>query len=266
MAELKSIPLADIKVADRLREIEEDHAQAIAASIAEVGLQSPITVRPTPAAKGGKFTLVAGGHRYRAAQIAGLSEIDAFVVKADSRQALLLEITENLVRNELSVIDRAIFVQRYRELWEEENGEIKAGRPGVNRVTVTLFSAGSFSDHVAERLGVSGETAKRLDRIARQLHPELKSTLRGTPVADQTTVLLQLAKLPPAKQRQAAIGWRATGDIKQVFRLLSDKAAPELSAADQLLSKMIELWSRANAETKAAFLAHVDGADASEAA
>ncbi|MGQ3076540.1 MULTISPECIES: hypothetical protein [Rhizobium/Agrobacterium group] len=61
MAELKSISISDIHIGERLREIDEDHAQAIALSIAEIGLQSPIQVRPTPAQKGGKFTLVAGG-------------------------------------------------------------------------------------------------------------------------------------------------------------------------------------------------------------
>jgi ParB family chromosome partitioning protein len=269
MAELKSISISDIHIGERLREIEEDHAQAIAASIKEVGLQSPITVRPTPAAKGGKFTLVAGAHRLRACEIAGLSEVDALVVKADGREAQLLEITENLFRNELSVIDRAVFVQKYRELWEDEHGAIKAGRPDDNRVTVTQLGTISFSAHVADRLGVSEASAKRLDRIARQLHPELKSTFRGTPVADQTTVLLKLAKLPPHLQRRAAIGWRETQDVKQVFTLLSDKpAAPTISASEALFSKLVDLWSRADNEAKSRFLDHigvsVDAIDAAE--
>ncbi len=119
MAEFKRIAIADIVVTDRLRAVEEDHAQAIALSIAEHGLLNPITVRFTPNAKGGKFTLIAG-HRLRGVVLNGDIEIDALIVEADKTEAALQEITENLFRNELSAIDRAEFVKAYRELWEEK--------------------------------------------------------------------------------------------------------------------------------------------------
>ncbi|MEP5803889.1 MAG: ParB N-terminal domain-containing protein, partial [Roseobacter sp.] len=125
MAEFKSLPLSKIIVADRLREVEEDHALVIAGSIAEYGLMNPITVRATPRAKGGSYTLVAGAHRLRAAELLALETIDCVVLKADQPEAQLLEVSENLHRNELSVIDRAVFVLKYRELWEARNGEIK---------------------------------------------------------------------------------------------------------------------------------------------
>jgi len=129
MAEFKSIPVAEIVVPERIRPVDEDHAKAIAASIASEGLLNPITVRHTPNAKGGKYTLVAGAHRLRAIEINGAEAIGAVLVKADKDSALLLEVAENLFRNELSVIDRAVFVQTYRELWETQHGKIKAGRP-----------------------------------------------------------------------------------------------------------------------------------------
>ena len=263
MAELKTIALTDIHIGDRLREIDEDHAQVIAASIREIGLRSPIEVRATPAQKGGKFTLVTGGHRWRACQIAELTEIDAFVVKADGRQAQLLEIAENLFRNDLSVIDRAIFVQKYRELWEEEHGAIKAGRPSGNSVTVT-----EFTGHAADRLGISKSSTERLDRIARRLHPELRSALRHSPVADQTTTLLRLAKMEPAQQRRAAIGWRETGDIKAVFSLLSGGAAPASvrNADDVVFERLADVWSRAGADVRQRFLIHIGVADAAPVA
>ena len=51
MAEIKTIAIDDIHVGERLREIDEDHAAVIAASIREIGLQSPVQVRSTPAQK-----------------------------------------------------------------------------------------------------------------------------------------------------------------------------------------------------------------------
>lgn len=268
MAELKTIALTDIHIGDRLREIDEDHAQVIAASIREIGLRSPIEVRATPAQKGGKFTLVTGGHRWRACQIAGLAEIDAFVVKADGRQAQLLEIAENLFRNDLSIIDRSIFVQRYRELWEEEHGEIKRGGDQKSKDHGDPLISGRFAQHVADRLGISEPSAKRLDQIARRLHPELRSALRHSPVADQTTTLLKLAKMEPAQQRRAAIGWRETGDIKAVFSLLSGGAAPApvRNADDVLFERLADVWSRAGADVRQRFLIHIGVADAAPAA
>lgn len=261
MAELKSISISDIHIGERLREIDEDHAQAIALSIGEIGLQSPIQVRPTPAQKGGKFTLVAGGHRLRGCQIAGLTEVDAFVVKADGRQAQLLEIAENLFRNDLSIIDRAIFVQQYRALWEEEHGEIRRGGDQKSKDHGDPLIVGRFSAHVADRLGISEPSAKRLGTIAARLHPELRSALRHTLVADQTTMLLKLAKMEPAMQRRAAIAYRDLGDIKQALTLISDKRPAEKSPDEILFEKLVDLWSRSNASVKASFLSHIGLAD-----
>lgn len=256
MAEFKRISIADIVVADRLRAIEEDHAQAIALSIAEHGLLNPITVRFTPNAKGGKYTLIAGAHRLRAVEINGNAEIDTLIVDADKTEAALQEITENLFRNELSVIDRAIFVQSYRELYEEKYGEIKGGRPKQGQLDPII--GGGFSAHVADRMGMSKEAAKRLDRIARNLHPDLRTALRGTDIADNQSALLKLAKLEPVMQRRTAIAFREEGDLKQALQLIDDAPrAPAPDKQEKLFFDFIELWSRTNAETKARILAHI---------
>lgn len=152
MADYKLIPIAEINVPERLRAVEDDHARAIQASIAERGLLNPITVRATPAAKGGKYTLVAGAHRLRAVSLNGSSEIEAIVVVADKEEAVLIEVEENLFRNDLSALDRAIFVQTHREVWERKYGKIEPGRG--NGAKLAQFLDGkpdaAFSDHVAE--------------------------------------------------------------------------------------------------------------------
>lgn len=83
---------------------------ALALSIATVGLITPVTVCATPNATDGKFTLVAGAHRLRAYIINELEEIDAVIIKGDQTISKLMEVTENLVSNYLSVIDRAAHV------------------------------------------------------------------------------------------------------------------------------------------------------------
>src|SRR5690606_18295837 len=104
-------------VPERLREVDEDYALALAASIRTHGLLNPITVRATPRAAR-PYTLIAGVHRYRGAELAGLKEIEAAVVKADKAEARLMEVAENLIHNDLSVIDRAMCIIALREAWE----------------------------------------------------------------------------------------------------------------------------------------------------
>lgn len=268
MAVSKTIPIAKIHVPERLRAVEEDHALAISASIVEHGLLNPVTVRATPASKGGAYTLVAGAHRLRAMELLDEIEIDAVVVDADQQEAVLLEITENLFRNELSVIDRAVFVQTYRDVWEDKYGKIVSG-PKVIRGNLPLIIAdeakAGFSKHVADRMGVSPDAVKRLNRIANRLHSDLRAAVRGTPVADNQAALLKLAKMEPQEQRRAAIALRAEGgDLKKALGHVKAVRPTEKPAAkrDAMLNALLEIWSKADETTRKAFLAEIGLEDA----
>lgn len=259
MADFKRLRLDQILVGDRLRFIDDNHAMVIGRSILEHGQQTPITVRATSAAERA-YTLVAGGHRYRGCELIEWEEIDVIVVKANGVEAQLLEIAENLHRNELSVMDRAIFAQRYRELYEQERGEIRRGgdRKSKDQLDPLIFGE-SFAQHVADRLGISAASAKRLDQIARHLHPDVRAAIRGTDIADNQSALLKLAKLEPTKQREAAISLRDVPDVKRAFLLIDDR--PQATKTDPqaaLLSTMISAWSRASEKTKQQFRDYID--------
>jgi ParB family transcriptional regulator, chromosome partitioning protein len=271
MAEFKRILISDIVIPERLRAVEEEHAIAIAQSIVEHGLIHPITVRSTPNAKGGKYTLVAGAHRVRAEQINEQPEIDAMIVEGDKAEAQLIEITENLFRNELSVLDRAVFVQTYRDVWEGKYGKVEAGRPGNRANLSQLFAdeaeAGSFSIHVADRMGLSRRAVERLNQIAQNLHPDVRAAVRGTPIADNQSALLKIAKMEPQKQRQTAIAFRAEPDLKKALALV--EPAPQLSKAQveqaTLLSRLVTAWEDASEETRNQFLSHIGMGDEPDA-
>ncbi len=88
------------------------------------------------------------------------------MIEADGQEAQLVEIVENIFRNELSVMDRAIFVQSYRDIWEAKFGKVEPGRP-VNRCNLLQLMEeeaevqGGFIKHVASRMGVSRDVVKR---------------------------------------------------------------------------------------------------------
>ena len=261
MAEFKRISINQIAVPDRLRAVEEEHALAIAQSIVEHGLLNPITVRSTPAAGKGQtpYTLVAGAHRLRAFEINDEVEIEALVIEADKDEAQLVEIVENIFRNELSVMDRAVFVQSYRDVWEAKYGKVEAGRPG-NRANLSQLFAdetekGSFSEHVADRMGLSKRSVERLNKIAQNLTPKLREKLRGTPFADNQSVLLNLSKRAPTEQAKIASGLDKA-DLPAVLTALEPpKPKPsDINKQDVAKAELIAAWKKADGVTRGLFV------------
>lgn len=276
MAELATLRLKDIFIPERLRAVEEDHAQAISTDMVAHGQITPIMVRRTPNGKA-KFTLVAGAHRMRAIELYDGDEVDAVITVADKQDAQLLEISENLFRNDLSVIDRAIFVQTYRELWEQKHGAIQRGGDkkskvknspligepisGAHQNPIDILeqeASQGFSVHVAKRLGVSKDVVKRLNRIAR-MDPRLRESLRGTPEADSEGLLYKISGFEPADQYKTAEAIKLTGgDIKKALAAVHP-APPKPSKQDALYNLLLSTWSRASKDTKARFLKDVTG-------
>ena len=82
---------------------EQGAIEELAQSIAEHGILQPIIVRR----KGKKFEIVAGERRYRASQVAGLTEIPAIIKDLTEQQMMELAILENLQREDLTPIEEA---------------------------------------------------------------------------------------------------------------------------------------------------------------
>jgi ParB family transcriptional regulator, chromosome partitioning protein len=103
------LEIAAIDIFDRLRPVDPSVVQAIAASITETAQLNAITVRAADAA-GNRARLVAGAHRLAAMVLLGRDTIRARWITADDEAARLLEIDENLIRAELTALDRAYFL------------------------------------------------------------------------------------------------------------------------------------------------------------
>lgn len=274
MASYKNIRVDQIHVADRIRPVGDDIALAVGASMAERGLINPITVRSTPAANGGRtpYSLVAGATRLRGAELIGWEEIDAIVVSVDAVEAQMVEVSENLYRNDLSALDRAIFVLKFRELWEEKNGKIdrasnlKVGTklPKGHDGPSGIFAPGrELSSEVQERLGFGERTYKRVNSIGQNLRPELRQALRGTPAEHDQSKLLKLAKLEPVLQRKIAAGLKEGADLATVLSWTKDKK-PEVDPQQLLLERLCRDWEKASDETREEFLRTIGMSDSAD--
>jgi len=94
------------------KRFDEDALDELAASIASRGVIQPIIVRPKA---DGKFQLVAGERRWRAAQKAQLHEIPALVRDLSEREVMALALIENLQREDLNPVEEARAYQRLSE-------------------------------------------------------------------------------------------------------------------------------------------------------
>lgn len=107
----------------------------LAASIAELGIIQPITVRKVGASR---YQLISGERRFRASQIAELEEIPAYVRSANDQEMLEMALVENIQRENLDAIEVAISYQRLIEecsLTQEALSE----RVGKKRATISNY-------------------------------------------------------------------------------------------------------------------------------
>ena len=115
------------------RDFNEEELQALADSIGEHGILQPLTVREMP--HSGYYQIIAGERRWRAARMAGLTEVPALVIEADDRQAMERALIENLQRQDLNPVEEA---QGYHSLLEDYGltQEEAARRVGKSRPAV----------------------------------------------------------------------------------------------------------------------------------
>lgn len=112
----RSVPIEFITPNPRnpRRSFAEGDLGDLAQSIREHGLVQPLVVRP--AAEAGRYELIAGERRWRAAQRAGLTSVPVVVRAVDDRTALELAIVENVQRSDLNPVEEAL---GYNQLIEE---------------------------------------------------------------------------------------------------------------------------------------------------
>ena len=114
------------------KQFDADALADLADSIREHGIIQPLTVRKL---QSGYYQIIAGERRWRAARMAGLSEVPAIVIEADDRKAMELAMIENLQREDLNPIEEA---EGYQMLMSQYNmtQEETAQRVGKSRSAV----------------------------------------------------------------------------------------------------------------------------------
>lgn len=115
------------------RRFDEDRLRELADSIAAQGMVQPIVVRSV----GGKgYEIVAGERRWRAAQLAGLTDVPVVVRDVDDQGAMAIALIENIQRDDLNPLEEATALHRLLSEFELTHQEV-AQAVGKSRTTVT---------------------------------------------------------------------------------------------------------------------------------
>jgi len=114
---------------------KEEELQELAASIRELGVIQPITVRKL---EGNQFQLVSGERRLRASKMIGATSIPAYIRIANDQELLEMALVENIQRSDLDSIEIALSYQRLIEEIQLTQEELSK-RVGKNRSTVTNY-------------------------------------------------------------------------------------------------------------------------------
>lgn len=200
--ETKMVKIADIKVGERKREVDAKKVKLITKSINAVGLISPITVNS-------KLELIAGNHRLEAFKTLGKTEIPARIIDVNELQAEMIEIDENLVRNELTELEKSEQLERRKELYEQLHPE--ATKKAITKKNLSkcknsttkeedIKPVKTFVEDTAEQTGESKRSIYQKIYNAENITPDAKEKIKGTPLEDKTTALTRIAKAEPEKQ------------------------------------------------------------------
>jgi ParB family transcriptional regulator, chromosome partitioning protein len=258
--------IAKIRIPDGRRPAEPDRVKALAESICEIGLLSPIIVdRHTNEDSGGDESceLVAGRHRLEACRLLGwkyVPAIDRSSAPAHEENAApppperarllnrLAEIDENLCRSELSALDMAQATAARKSIYEELHPDTKHGGDRHQVATVATCSP-SFVDDTAAKTGRSTRAVRLYAQIGEAITENAAEAVRGTPVEDSPMALLDIAReKDPDKQVEMA---RQKAEATKQPKAKPAKAEPP--ASEVIAKRMLKVTEELSENDRIAF-------------
>jgi ParB family chromosome partitioning protein len=229
----------------------------LAASIREHGVMQPILVRPV---EGGRFEIVAGERRWRAAKRAGLTEVPALVKTVPDQAALALALIENIQREDLNPLEQANGIHRLieefglthdaaakavgrsrsavtnllrlRELTKPVQAYLMSGQIDMGHARALLALTAAQQTGAAARVVAQGLSVRETERLVHQFaHPGRRHAQRGAhaPDADLARLQEELAEILGAT---VTIQPKAKGNGKVVI------AYSSLEQLDGILAKL----------------------------
>ena len=117
------------------RDFDQESLEELAESLREIGIIQPITLRKMGE---GDYQIIAGERRFRAAGIAGLKTIPAYIRTADDENVMAMALIENIQREDLNSMEVALACQNLLEVYKMTQEKLSS-RIGKNRATIANY-------------------------------------------------------------------------------------------------------------------------------
>jgi hypothetical protein len=185
---LERIAVEDVEVISKHRDVDPEKVKTLAASMAMIGLRTPITVRRIKKGLGRVLALVAGRHRLEAARTLGWEHIDAFIMEGNDNDARIWQLMENLYRADLTALQRAEHVaELVQAVLQDAEGAQLAPRGGQQPHDRGIKKA-------AKELGFTRDEVRRSLNIA-GISEEAKIKAKDLGLDDNQSALLKIAEV-----------------------------------------------------------------------
>ncbi len=234
-----------VQVPKRLRAVVPAKVKQLAESMAAIGLQQPITVWSNAP---DHLELVAGAHRLAAAIKLGWPQID--VISVDDMPEIdrqLWEIDENLMRAELTTVERDNHLVRREELWERRDSGATCATikgPGMPK---------GFATETADATGLSKATINRSLSRAKSIPSDIRDQIKGT--ALDTGVYLDSIKGMDSEDQRAKVNADLAEPKKPAPVVTTDPAEGSLESLKRLSAALDDALKAAAPETRKQFRA-----------
>ncbi len=212
-----SVTLMDRGQFQPRRAIDPQALEELAQSIKAQGILQPIIVRPMDA---GRYEIIAGERRWRAAQLAGLTTVPVIIKAVDDQTTMALALIENIQREDLSPIDEALAIERLIEdcqlthqdvsnllgasrtqitnllrllnLEPEVRGFLEEGKLDLSHAKVLLALNGREQIYAAEKVIACSLTVRETEALlANTLTPTSLIAENAKPLIDEHLQILQ---------------------------------------------------------------------------
>ena len=123
------------------RDFDQESLEELAESLREIGIIQPITLRKMAE---GDYQIIAGERRFRAAGIAGLKTIPAYIRTADDENVMAMALIENIQREDLNSMEVALACQNLLEVYNMTQEQLSS-RIGKKRATIANYNQSKIS-------------------------------------------------------------------------------------------------------------------------
>lgn len=194
--------------------------------------------------KTGTYTLIAGAHRLEAFKLLGKTSIDAKIIMKGELEAELIEIDENLIRNEMGYLLRSDTLARKKEIYERLYPETKVGAMNksnnygqdLENAEISLSKKPSFVEDTAAKTGLSKRTIETEIQISKNVIPEAKPILQEQNIPK--TEAIKLAREEPETQ-------------KKIIPIFESGQTKKVEEAKKMIDPIDEAYDKRDAEIEA---------------